>query len=244
MAIGHEVKQLDGMDVGTVVEQELPRLFGFFPGFARESVKRHDVVPNPHLRGFPQIIFNHALPCVLIHEFQHAFISRLHPVVQGLTAGLRGEFPHFRVLERLLKANQRRPLDVHLFFYQELRHFFEERGRIRFIGKEKMIGLIHLLEGFDFPDHVLGRLAAILVKIPLPVITERTLPPVTSPGRQVRKDARGDEIGIQGQPFEIGQWERRCLFRINFRIDPNVSVFPIHQVRNRLPRSITHQGFQ
>src|SRR5205823_5994945 len=61
MAVGHEIEQLDGVDVLLVVEEELPGLLSLFSGLPWEAVEGHDVVPDADLRGLAQVVDDHGL---------------------------------------------------------------------------------------------------------------------------------------------------------------------------------------
>src|SRR2546425_6639561 len=52
VAVGHEIEQLDGVDVLLVVEEELPGLLRLSTGLAWKAVEGHDVVPDADLGGF------------------------------------------------------------------------------------------------------------------------------------------------------------------------------------------------
>ena len=76
------------------------------------------------------------------------------------------------------------------------------------------------------------------------MIAKRTFPPIASPSRKVGKNSRRDEIGIKREPFKVWQRKAGGLFRINFRVRPDMSLLAIHQVGHCGPLTVTGQGFQ
>ncbi len=114
MAIGHKVEQLHRVNHRLVLDDELAGFQRFIERLAGEPIERHHMVPNPRLRRHLEVALDHALLGMLVHEAQHPLIRRLHPVIEGATAGLRREIPGLLVLERFFKPDQRRPLDPDL----------------------------------------------------------------------------------------------------------------------------------
>ena len=84
--VGDEIKELDRVDVLLIVEQELTCLVRLLARLAGEAVKGHDMVPDSRARRELEIILDHGLLDVLVHEVQHALIRRLHAVIEGAAA--------------------------------------------------------------------------------------------------------------------------------------------------------------
>ncbi len=93
VAVGHEIEQLDGMDVVLVVEEELPGLLCLAARLPGEAIEGHHVVPDADLGGLAQVVDDHGLLDVLVHQVEHALVGRLHPVVQRAAAGLGRDLP-------------------------------------------------------------------------------------------------------------------------------------------------------
>ncbi len=242
--VGDEIKQLDGMNRGLIVQDEPSRVFGFLASLAGEAVERHHVIPDAHPGCLAQVVLDDGFLDVFIHQAEHPFVGGFHSIVQGAASGSGGQLPDFRVLQRLFEANQRRPLDAHRLVHQELTHFLQQRRRIRFIGKEKVDGVVFGLERFDLSDHLSRRQAPVLIEIALAMIAERASPPVTAARCQIGKNADGNEVAVQRQSVEIGERERGRLLRVDFLVEVDSGLIAIDQVGNLFQPSLTAQRLE
>ena len=216
MAIGHKVEELHRMDHRLIVDDELAGLQRLVSRLAWEAVEGHHMVPDPRLGRLMEVVLDHALLGMLVHEVQHPLVRRLHPIIKGAAAGLRGKIPNLLVLQRLFKPDQRRPLDPDVLVHQQLRDFLEQGRRIRLIGEEEMAAGILVPQRLDLFNHLLGRHTTILVEVALAMVAEGAAAPITAARREVGNDQLRHEVFLQRQPFEIRQGQSGRLLRIDF----------------------------
>ncbi len=102
-----------------------------------------------------------------------------------------------------------------------------------------MGGLVLFLERLDLPNYIGRRHTPVLVKVALPVIAERTPPPIASPGCQIGKNADRNEIAVQGQPVEIGKRERRRFLGVDLFVDMDPTFIAIDEIGNLVKCSLS-----
>ncbi len=168
-----------------------------------------------------EVALDHALLGMLVHEAQHSLARRLHPIIEGATAGLRRKIPCLLVLERFFKPDQRRPLNPDVLIDQQLRHLLEQRRRIGFVGKEKMAALILVPQCLNLFNDLLNRHAPILIEVALAMVAERAAAPIAAARRQVGNDQLRHEVAVQWQSVKVRQGQRGCFFRVDFGIPVN-----------------------